>query len=95
MRTFLFSRMAAIRFISYDEPAYGWAATIEAVKTVADVYAPISGEIIDSNQSLLDTPELINSNPFDNGWIIKMTLDDSESLPEFMTEEEYENFINK
>ncbi len=71
------------------------AATIEAVKTVADVYAPISGEIIDSNQSLIDTPELINSNPFDKGWIIKIKLDNSETFPEFMTCKEYEDFINK
>ncbi len=71
------------------------STTIEAVKTVADVYAPISGEIIDSNQSLLDTPELINSNPFDKGWIIKIKLDNSETFPEFMICKEYEDFINK
>ena len=71
------------------------AATIEAVKTVADVYAPISGEIVDSNQLLLDTPELVNSNPFDNGWILKIRLDQNDKLPEFLSYGEYEDFINK
>ena len=68
-------------------------ATIEAVKTVADVYAPISGKIIDSNRLLLDNPELINSDPFNDGWIIKIKIDELNDTPNFLTYQEYQDFI--
>ena len=51
--------------------------TIEAVKTVSDLFMPINGEVTEFNEELEDTPELINSSPYDEGWIIKSTISDS------------------
>ena len=53
--------------------------TVEAVKTVSDLFIPVSGEILEFNESLNDNPELINESPYDEGWIIKMKVEDSES----------------
>ena len=57
--------------------------TVEAVKTVSDLFLPVSGEIIEFNESLEDTPEEVNLNPYSNGWMIKMkvsNIDDLSSL---------------
>ena len=62
--------------ISKDEP-FG---TIEAVKTVADLFAPVSGKIIEINQDLEDNPELVNSDPYGEGWIVKITDFDKSQL---------------
>ena len=70
-------------------------ATIEAVKTVADVYSPVSGEIVEINNNLENTPELINNDPYNEGWIVKLKVN-LKSINDgiFLTFEEYKNFIN-
>ena len=69
------------------------AATIEAVKTVADVYTPISGKIIEINTLVEDTPELINSSPYDDGWIVTIESDESIDSNDFLSANEYKEFI--
>ena len=69
------------------------AATIEAVKTVADVYTPISGKIIEVNTLVEDTPELINSSPYDDGWIVTIESDESIDSNDFLSANEYKEFI--
>jgi len=69
--------------------------TIEAVKTVADYYAPVDGEIIEKNEKLNDTPELINQDPYGQGWIFKMKILNPEQLNELMTPEQYKEFIQE
>ena len=69
------------------------AGTIEAVKTVADIYSPINGTIIKCNDELIDTPELINSDPYGNGWIIMIETDSSIDKSNLLTSDEYEEFI--
>ena len=54
--------------------------TVEAVKTVADLYIPVSGKVIEINEHLESTPELINSNPYKEGWIVKIELSDKSEL---------------
>ena len=69
--------------------------TIEAVKTVADVYAPISGEIIDINSNLENNPELINQDPYVNGWIVDIKVENSIEPSEYLTASQYKKFIVK
>lgn len=63
--------------------------TIEAVKTVADVYIPIDGEIIEKNEALDDTPELVNSDPYGDGWIVKIKISKPSQIDELFTPEQY------
>jgi len=69
--------------------------TIEAVKTVADVYAPISGEIIDINTDLESNPELINNNPYAKGWIVIMKADKEIDSSKYLNASEYKEFIGE
>jgi len=66
---------------------------IEAVKTVADLFAPVKGLIIEINSSLEDSPDLINSDPYGTGWIIKLKVSDSSQYDSLMSSDEYEEFI--
>ena len=63
--------------------------TVEAVKTVSDLFIPVSGEILEFNESLNDNPELINESPYDQGWIIKMKVEDSDQLSELLDSKSY------
>ena len=63
--------------------------TVEAVKTVSDLFVPVSGEILEFNESLNDNPELINESPYDEGWIIKMKVEDSNQLSELLDSKSY------
>jgi len=65
-------------------------AVVESVKTVSDVYAPVSGEIVETNKALEETPELINKDAFGEGWIAKIKLSDKEELKSLMSADEYE-----
>ena len=69
--------------------------TIEAVKTVADVYTPISGEIIDVNLKLEDEPELINNDPYEKGWIVKIKSESVIDSDEFLSDKDYIQFIEE
>ena len=67
--------------------------TIEAVKTVADIFAPVSGLIIEVNDSIESTPELINESPFSNGWILKIKVSDQVEYDNLLSSSEYEKLI--
>ena len=69
--------------------------SIEAVKTVSDLIIPIGGEIIEVNSELEDAPELVNKEPYGNGWIIKVEVENSEEVDSLMSAEEYQAFIGK
>ena len=66
---------------------------IESVKAVSDIYSPISGEVIEINQELNDSPELINEDPHDKGWIIRMKIKGESELDKLMSASEYEKFL--
>ena len=66
---------------------------IEAVKTVADLFAPVSGEIIEVNSLLEDSPNFINSDPYGSGWIIKVKIKDSNEYNGLMSSDVYEEHI--
>ena len=68
--------------------------TIEAVKTVADLYMPVSGEIIELNNVIEDSPELINTSPHENGWIIKIKITEKSEVDTLLNENQYKELIN-
>ena len=67
--------------------------TIEAVKTVADVYAPIAGEVIEVNSNLENSPELINNDPYNDGWIVIIKPDDLIDPSDHLSGDKYKEFI--
>ena len=68
--------------------------TIEAVKTVADIYMPLSGKIVALNDELNDDPSLVNNNPFDKGWMLKVQIMHKDEVSELMNTEKYYNFTS-
>ena len=68
--------------------------TVEAVKTVSDLFIPISGEITVFNEELEDSPELVNDDPYDQGWIIKMKISDLSQIEALLTHEGYQAVIS-
>ena len=67
--------------------------SVEAVKTVSDLFIPVSGEITEMNENLEDNPELINDDPYGEGWIIKMKIKDSNELGDLLGADEYKELI--
>ncbi|MDG2491553.1 MAG: glycine cleavage system protein GcvH [Flavobacteriaceae bacterium] len=67
--------------------------TVEAVKTVSDLFMPLSGSIIEFNESLEDEPELVNEDPYGKGWMIKIKLDDAAQVNELLNSSAYNELI--
>ncbi len=67
----------------------------ESVKAASDIYAPVSGEIIAVNEDLEDSPELVNSDPYGDGWLFRIKLTDESELDELLDAEGYENSIDE
>ena len=70
-------------------------AVVESVKSVSDVFSPVSGEVIDVNSVLEDTPELINQDAFGEGWIVKMRLSDAGELKMLLSADDYEEMLKE
>jgi len=71
----------------------GNLCVVESVKSVSDVFSPISGEIVEVNKALENSPELVNKEPFEGGWIAKLKLENETELDKLMTTEEYNTFL--
>ena len=69
--------------------------SIEAVKTVSDLIMPVTGEVLEVNPELEDAPELVNSDPYGEGWIIKITMTDQNDLNDLLDADAYKEFIGK
>lgn len=69
--------------------------TIEAVKTVSDLFMPVSGEVLEANAALEDQPELVNEDVYGKGWLVKIALSDPSELDELLSAAEYEQTIAK
>ena len=67
--------------------------TVEAVKTVSDLFAPVSGKILEVNEELESNPELVNSDPYGKGWIVKISIDKAEEIESLLSAEEYEKKV--
>ena len=72
----------------------GKMGEIESVKSVSDLFSPVSGEVIEVNERLLDHPEIANKDPYGEGWLIKVTMTDASEIDSLMTSEEYESFTS-
>ena len=67
--------------------------TVEAVKTVSDLFLPLSGEIIEFNESLEEEPEKVNSDPYGEGWMVKIKISDPSETEELLSDEDYKALI--
>ena len=93
------SELGDIVFIDVDtegeslekEEVFG---SVEAVKTVSDLFMPINGEVLEFNEKLEDNPELINSDPYGEGWIIKVSLNDDSDMVDLMSSDDYQELVN-
>jgi glycine cleavage system H protein len=68
--------------------------TVESVKAVSDIYAPLSGDIVEINEALIDAPETINEDPHAGGWLIKVKIADKTELDTLMTSDDYEAYVS-
>ena len=92
------SQLGDIVFIDVDAKgetiAQGNAfGAVEAVKAVSDLYMPVSGEVIDFNEALTNAPDLVNSNPYGEGWIIKVKMSNPAELNALLSAEEYAKLV--
>jgi glycine cleavage system H protein len=67
--------------------------TVDSVKAVAEIYSPLSGEVEEANESLKDIPEMINQDPYGQGWMVKIKVSDPSELGALMTPEAYQSFV--
>jgi glycine cleavage system H protein len=77
--------------IEADEP-FG---SVESVKTVSELYAPVSGKVLEINENLEDSPEFVNESPYENAWMIVVELSDTSEVEKLMTAEAYEKMISE
>lgn len=67
--------------------------TVEAVKTVSDLFAPLTGKIISFNDALTDTPELVNSDPYGEGWMVKIEIENDNEIEDLLNPEAYASIV--
>lgn len=88
------SELGDVVFVELPEPespvtAGDEVSVVESVKTASDIQSPLSGEIVSVNDALAETPELINSSPYDKGWIYRIRVNNSSELDELLSASEY------
>jgi glycine cleavage system H protein len=66
---------------------------IESVKAVSDLFSPVSGKVVERNDKLLDQPELVNDSPYEDGWMLKVEMDDSSEIDKLMSSSEYDALL--
>lgn len=69
--------------------------SVESVKTVSELYAPVSGKVLESNEELEDSPEFVNESPYEKAWMVKVELSDESQLEELMSAEQYSEMISE
>ena len=94
------SQLGDIVFVEMPELSTNLTASesfgaIEAVKTVADLFAPVSGEVIEINENLDSSPDLVNSDPYNEGWIVKLKIDNNDEINDLMNYDEYLKYTSK
>ncbi len=68
---------------------------VESVKAVSDLYAPISGRVVEVNHPLLEAPELINEDPYNEGWMLKVEMDETGDREDLMSSDEYKDYVEE
>lgn len=69
--------------------------SVESVKTVSELYAPVSGKIVETNDELEDSPEFVNESPYEKAWMVKVELNDESQLDELLSAEQYSEMIGE
>jgi glycine cleavage system H protein len=69
--------------------------SIESVKAVSELFSPVSGEVVEVNEALADNPALVNTDPWGDGWMIRIKVSDATEVDELMSAEEYDEYIEK
>ena len=92
--SFAADELGDIVFVELPEPGssltqFGTFGVVESVKAVSDLYAPVSGEVVEVNEALRDAPELLNSDPFGDGWIARVEIADTAELDALMDADAY------
>ncbi len=67
--------------------------SVESVKTISSLYLPVGGEVLETNLELSKNPGYVNESPYDDGWLVKVSLSDEKEIDDLMTPEEYKNFL--
>lgn len=75
--------------------AHGAFGSVESVKAVSEVFLPVGGEVVEVNESLNDSPEKVNSDPYGDGWFIKVKMSNSGDADSLLSGEEYEDYLSK
>jgi glycine cleavage system H protein len=81
--------------VGTDVKANETFGTVESVKTVSDLFAPVSGKVVEVNQQLADSPELVNNSPYDEGWMIVVEMSNPAELDDLLDASGYEAFISE
>lgn len=92
--------LSDIVFVELPEPGDSFGAndifgTVESVKAAADLYMPIDGEVLESNEDLLDAPEIINTAPYGDGWMVKINIGNADQLDNLMDPETYQKYCDE
>lgn len=92
------SELGDIVYVEIDTVGKSFSAhevfgTVEAVKTVSDLYLPVSGEILETNPALASQPELVNTDPYGEGWMVKIRVDNTGDVEKLMTAESYSALV--
>mgnify|MGYP001489067711 FL=1 len=74
---------------------FGKLGEIESVKAFSELFSPVSGAVVEVNESLTDAPDLINENPYESGWMVKIQLSDLSEINKLMSASEYETFVSE
>ena len=69
--------------------------SVEARKTVAELYAPVSGQVVEVNEELQDAPELVNDDPYDSGWLVSVEMSDIDELGSMMSADDYADYVSE
>lgn len=94
------NELGDITYLELPEPGQSLNQTdsfgvIESVKAASDIYMPVTGEVIEGNSEVEDAPELVNSSPFEDAWLIKVRIADASELEGLMDAEAYEKFLEE
>ena len=92
------AQLGDVVFVELPEPGTEVAAgagfsVVESVKAVSDIYAPVSGTVLEVNEALVDAPEIVNQSPYEEGWIVVLELADAAELDELLDSEAYEALL--
>ena len=90
LRDIVFVELPAVGDKVSKEDAFG---VVESVKAVSDIYAPVSGKVLEVNDDLPDNPEMVNEDAYGDGWMIKIEMSDPEELQDLMSAAEYEEYV--